>query len=86
MYSTLYCFPVLIKLEFSGQNFEKSSNVKFDENPSSQSRVVPCRQTDRHDEANSHFSQFCEKAPKTGIMYRKGVNYNLESSNELLLL
>jgi hypothetical protein len=41
------------------------SNIKFHENLSSGSRVVPCgqtdgsmdRQTDRHDEANSHF--FC---------------------------
>jgi hypothetical protein len=52
--------PVI--LEFSGQMFEKSSDIKFHENPSSRSRVVPCRQTDRHDEANSRFSQFCERA------------------------
>ena len=25
-------------------------------------RIVPCGQTDRHDEANSRFSQFCESA------------------------
>ena len=25
-------------------------------------RVVPCGQTDRHDEANSRFSQLCESA------------------------
>jgi len=44
-----------MKLEFSGQRFEKYSNTKFDENPSSGSRVVSCgradgqadRQTDR---------------------------------------
>ena len=36
--------------------------LKFHENPSSGSRVVPCGQTDRHDEANSRFSQFCERA------------------------
>jgi hypothetical protein len=28
-------------------------------------RVVPCGQTYRHDEANSRFSQFCERAHKT---------------------
>jgi len=44
-----------MKLEFSGQIFEKNSNIKFHENPSSGSRVVPCGQTDRHDEANSRF-------------------------------
>jgi hypothetical protein len=31
--------------------FEKSSNTKFHQNPSSGSQVVPCGQTDRHDEA-----------------------------------
>jgi len=51
-----------MKLEFSRQIFKKSSNIKFHVNPSSRSRVVPCRQTDRHGEANSRFSQFCERA------------------------
>jgi len=31
-----------MKLEFSPQIFEKSSNIKFHENPSRGSRVVPC--------------------------------------------
>jgi hypothetical protein len=35
-----------MKLEFSRQFFEKSKNIIFHENPSSGSRVVPCRQTD----------------------------------------
>jgi hypothetical protein len=30
-----------MKLEFSRQIFEKYSNIKYDENPSSDSRVVP---------------------------------------------
>jgi len=34
-------------LEFSRWIFEKSSNIKFHENPSSGSRIVPCRWTDR---------------------------------------
>jgi hypothetical protein len=78
MYSTSYSCPILMKLEFSRQIFEKSSNIKFHENPSSESRVVPFRQTDRradeqtggqtdgeedrHDESNSRCSQFCERA------------------------
>jgi hypothetical protein len=33
--------------ESSRQTFEKSSNIKFHENPSSGSRVVPCGRTDR---------------------------------------
>jgi len=53
-----------MKLEFSQQVFEKS-NIKFHENPSSGSRVVPCGRMDgqknRHDEADSRFSQFCER-------------------------
>jgi hypothetical protein len=35
-----------MKLEFSRQIFEKSSNIKFHENPSSESRVVQCLWTD----------------------------------------
>ena len=38
--------------------------LKFHENPFSGSRVVPCGQMDRHDEANSGFSQFREQALK----------------------
>jgi len=46
-----------MKLEFSRQFFEKYSNIKFHENPSSGSRVVPCGRTDGH-EAKSRSSQF----------------------------
>ena len=35
-----------MKLVTSRQIFEKSSNIKFHENPSSESRVVPCGPTD----------------------------------------
>jgi len=35
-----------MKLKFSQQTSEKSSNIKFHENPSSESRVVPCGRTD----------------------------------------
>jgi len=49
---------------------ENISNIKFHENPSSGSRVVPCGPTDTHmdkqgdklDEANRRFSQFCKFA------------------------
>jgi hypothetical protein len=37
--------------KFFRQIFEKYSNIKFHEIPSSGSRVVPCGRTDRHDEA-----------------------------------
>jgi len=46
----------------------KITNIKFHENPSSGSRVVPCGRMDRradwHKEANIRFSQFCESAKK----------------------
>jgi len=51
-----------MKLEFSGQAFEKYSNISFYKNPSGGSRVVPCGRTDRHDKAMSRLSQFCERA------------------------
>jgi len=51
-----------MKVEFSQQMFEKRSNIKFCENSSSGSRVVPCGRTDRHDKANCLFSQFYELA------------------------
>jgi hypothetical protein len=41
-----YSCQILIKLEYSQQIFDKSSNIKFHENPSSGSRVVPCGRTD----------------------------------------
>jgi hypothetical protein len=39
-------FPILMKLQFSRQVFGKYSNIKFLENPSSRSRVVPRVQAD----------------------------------------
>jgi len=51
-----------MKPEFSEHIFEKYSHIKFHENPSSGSRVVPCGRTDTHDEANGRFLQFCEGA------------------------
>jgi hypothetical protein len=35
-----------MKFEFSRQIFDKSSSIKFYQNPSNGSRVVPCGQTD----------------------------------------
>ena len=53
-------FPILMKLEFHRHVFQKYSNIKFNENPSTGNRVVPCAHTDgrtgTHDEANSRFS------------------------------
>ena len=52
----------LMKLEFSRQSLETSSNIKFHENPSTGSWVFPCGRTDRHDEASSPFFFFCNFA------------------------
>jgi len=61
-----------MKLEFLGQIFEKHLNIKFNENPSSDSRVVAYGQmdgrmdgqmdgqTDGLNVANSRPSKFCE--------------------------
>jgi len=68
-----------MKLEHSGQTFEKYSNIEFNENLSSRSRVVPCGRTDRHDEANSRFSQFCERALK------RERNVHIEMDTEVTL-
>ena len=46
MYRTLYSCQILMELEFSLQIFIKSSIIKFHENPSSGSHVVPCGRTD----------------------------------------
>jgi hypothetical protein len=63
-----------MKLEFSRQIFEQTSNIKFYENPSIGSRVVPCGQTDRHDEANSRFFTILRtrlKVTKFEVVYLK---------------
>jgi len=57
-----------MKHDFSRQIFEKPSNTKFYENPPSRNRVFECEQTDgrteRHDESNSRFSQFCQRVER----------------------
>jgi hypothetical protein len=49
MCSTFYACPILMKLEFSRQIFEKPSNIKFHEDPSSGSHADGqiYRQTDK---------------------------------------
>ena len=63
-----YCCQILTKVEFSRQIFDKTSTFKFHENPPSGSGVVPCGRTDgrtdgeTHDEANSRFLRFHQRA------------------------
>ena len=57
------CLSGFKKLEFSRQIFKKSLNIKFHKIRSVGAELFHAdRQTDRHDEANSRFSQFCEGA------------------------
>jgi hypothetical protein len=67
--------------------FEKGTNINFNQNPISGNRVVSYGQTDgwnhertdgqrdRHNETNSRYLQFCERAKKTVVAHR--VLYNL---------
>jgi hypothetical protein len=66
-----------MKLEFFRQIFERQSNIYCHENPSSWSRVI-CgdkdgRTDNRHDKANSRFSQFCESDYKLNILPREWI-------------
>jgi len=57
-----------VKLEFSVQNFQKYSNIKFNENPSSsESRVVPCGTTD-----GRSFFAISANAPKNVRDFKQG--------------
>jgi hypothetical protein len=65
------------EFEFSQQIFEKYPNTQ--ENTTIGSPVVPYkradRQTDKSDEANSRFSQFCERVKITHIKSDKVMNW-----------
>ena len=68
MWSTGYSCHIIMKLEFLDRFFEKYTEMKFRENPSSGSWLVPCGGTDgwmdgwtdRHDEVNNHFLKLCK--------------------------
>jgi hypothetical protein len=57
-----------MKIELSRHIFQKFSTLKFHENPSRESRVVLRGKTDRHFEACSRFSQFCERATNCQLL------------------
>jgi hypothetical protein len=69
--SSIHCacavlFRHLWKSNFVWFSKKKYSNMKFHENPSSGSQVVPCGRTDRHVEADSRFLQFLRTRLMTG--------------------
>jgi hypothetical protein len=71
-----YSCQVLMKLEFSRLIFEKSSNIKFQENPSSGRQVVSCGQLDRRKDRRTDRT-------KLKVALRNSVK---EPSNHVLML
>ena len=73
VWSTRYSCQIVMKLEFSQQIFEKCSNIKFHENPSSGSRVVAWGRTEGQTEGQRDmklmvaFRNFAN-APKTYVL------------------
>jgi len=59
MLSNRYSCQNIIKREFRRQMFEKSSNIKFNKNPSSGSRVVPRGRTEKHTDITRLSDAFC---------------------------
>jgi hypothetical protein len=57
-------------LNFPFEFSKESSNIKIHENLTSGRRVGPCGQTDRHDETNCRFSQFCERFGRRIVLHR----------------
>jgi hypothetical protein len=76
MYISLHVrYPLLLsdfnKAWLLSTHFRKILNIKFHENPSSRSRIVPCGRTDRRTDEQTditrlivNVSQFCERAWK----------------------
>jgi hypothetical protein len=67
-----------MKFEFSGQSFEKYSNIQFHENLSSGSRVFPCEQTD----ATNLIVDFINVPNEVPAGCATGVGHNVTGSSE----
>ena len=65
MQRTLYFSQSSVTLGFSTQIFGENSDIKFNQNTFIGILDIPREQTDRHDEANSRFSLFCERSKLT---------------------
>jgi hypothetical protein len=89
---TRYSCPISVKFEFSWKIFENCLNIKFHENPSIESGVVPGGQTHRRTDMKKTVVAFCNfsntpkahsRLPsnkKTGILVH---NRPLRNSNEM---
>jgi hypothetical protein len=73
-----------MKLKFSQQILKKYKNIKFDDNPSSCSRVVPCGEgrTGRHDEPKVAFRNIAN-APKI-VRVRANIPSGLKVTTALI--
>jgi len=83
MSSTCYSRPILMKLQFTRYIFEKHSNIKLHEK-TVQWELSCSMWTDgrtRHDEANSRFSQFCEKRPNIVCPTRYRIRHFFNNCN-----
>ena len=57
------CIKLVINIQsIQDARSEKHQATKFHKNPPVGIEIFPCGQTDWRDEANSHFSQLCERA------------------------
>jgi hypothetical protein len=77
--SSRYSCTSLMEHGFSRKIFEKYSDIKFHENPSIGNRVVHCGRTDgrtyKHDEANSHISNFADASDKMHFIRKIAVHF-----------
>jgi hypothetical protein len=83
MWSTRYLCQIFIKIKFPRQIFDKSSNIEFNEQPSSGVAEFfrADRWTDRRDGANSRVSQFRQHADKLQSFSPKLTMCMLETSH-----
>jgi hypothetical protein len=77
-----------MKFDFSGQIFEKVSNIKFHQNPSSESRVVQCGQTERRTNRQTDmrklivaFRNFSNSPKKVKLLLMEDSSYIYQDRN-----
>jgi hypothetical protein len=77
-----------MKLDFSRQIFKKSSNIQFHQNPSSGSRVVPCRQTDGWTDMTKRIVAFrnSANAPKSIVCKKMLLGCGLGNITQMLCI
>jgi hypothetical protein len=71
-----------MKLEFSQHIFEHSSNIKFNQNPSSDSRVVARDRTDGQTDMTKLIVAFCNIANAPNKTKLRSRRYEIMPSNQ----